>query len=255
MSAPSVTIVVINHDYERYVGEAIRSAITQEPGGYRLTDVVVVDDGSTDGSENVYATFPAACVVRQPHLGFPAALTRAVTEASGEWVALCDADDAFEPHKLRTLAPVLTRQEISFIQHAERVVDFRGRLFAEGVHPGGATSTLVMRTAHARDLLPVTNELFFHVLADLGRGAVLNDPLTRYRVHAGSMTDRITPGVFAEYMAHVCDDVAARLDALTSSPPAWVQAAELDRLRSTYRDRAATYRADAIKQIERGVLR
>jgi hypothetical protein len=56
-------------------------------------------------------------------------------------------------------------------------------------------------------------------------------------------------------MAHVCDDVAVRLDALTSSPPAWAQMAELDRLRSTYRDRAATYRADAIKQIERGVLR
>ncbi|WP_049887662.1 glycosyltransferase family 2 protein [Saccharopolyspora spinosa] len=107
MTQPSVTIVVLSHNYERYVGEALESAVSQEPGDYDLTEVVVIDDGSTDRSHDVYARFPGVRVVNKAHEGFAATLTRAVDEASGEWLALLDADDAFTPDKLRRLAPHL----------------------------------------------------------------------------------------------------------------------------------------------------
>lgn len=125
------------------------------------------------------------------------------------------------------------------------MVDAEGQAFAEGEHPGGSTSTLVVRTGAARDLRPVTNELFFHVLADLGHGVRVPEPLTHYRVHEASMTDRRTPGVFADYMAEVCDNVAARLDQLRTNPPSWARSAQLTDLATTYRNRATRHRDDA----------
>lgn len=254
MTQPSVTIVVLSHNYERYVGEALESAVSQEPGDYDLTEVVVIDDGSTDRSHDVYARFPGVRVVDKAHEGFAATLTRSVDEASGKWLALLDADDAFTPDKLRRLAPHLANPVLLLIQHAEYVIDADGFPFAEGTHPGGSTSTLVVRTAAARDLLPVTNELFFHVLADLGHGIRLPEPLTRYRVHKESMTDRRTPGVFAEYMANVSDEVAARLDQLHDRPPTWARPDQLTALTARYHERAAEHHDNAKRRRERDAL-
>jgi glycosyltransferase involved in cell wall biosynthesis len=248
---PTVSVVVLNHNYGRYVGEALASATGQEPGDYRLAEVVVIDDGSTDQSHTVYGRFPNVRVVRKGHEGFGATLTRAVRESSGDWIAPLDADDAFTPDKLRTLAPHLADPALLLIQHGEYVIDAAGRPFAEGTHPGGATSTLVVRTHAAADLLPVTNELFFHVLADLGHDIRLPEPLARYRVHDASMTDRRTPGAFSDYMAGVCADLAARLDQLSTSPPTWADAAQLADLGPLYRRRAAKFRDDAQRQRER----
>ncbi|MGH3565436.1 MAG: glycosyltransferase family 2 protein [Pseudonocardia sp.] len=250
MTPPSVSVVVLNHNYGRYVGEALASVVGQEPGDYRLAEVVVIDDGSTDHSHEVYGRFPGVRVVRKAHEGFAATLTRAAREASGDWLAPLDADDAFTPDKLRTLAAHLADPARLLIQHAEYVIDAERRPFAEGTHPGGATSTLVVRADAARELLLVTNELFFHVLADLGHGIRVPAPLTRYRVHEASMTDRRTPGVFSEYMAGVCDDLAARLDQLCLRPPAWADAVQLADLGALYRRRATKFRDDAQRQRE-----
>lgn len=235
MRLPTVSIVILNHNYERYVGEAVASALAQEPGEYELAEVVIVDDGSTDASPALYEEFRNVRIVNQPHQGFAATLTRAVREATGDWLAPLDADDSFVPSKLRTLAPHLRDPDLLFIQHAEHVIDADGRAFAEGSHPGGSTSTLLVRTPAARDLLPVTNELFFHVLADLGHGVRLPDLLTRYRVHAKSMTDRRTPGVFADYLAGVCEAVATRLTDLAAHPPRWATPDQLLALSRSYR--------------------
>ncbi|TVT55323.1 glycosyltransferase family 2 protein [Amycolatopsis rhizosphaerae] len=251
MASPSVSVVVMNHNYGRYVGEALASAVNQEPGDYRLAEVVAIDDGSTDHSHEVYRRFPSVRIVRKANEGFAATLTRAVYEASGDWLAPLDADDAFTPDKLRTLAPHLADPALLLIQHGEYVVDAEGRPFAEGTHPGGATSTLVLRRDAARDLLPVTNELFFHVLADLGHGIRLPELLTRYRVHAASMTDRHTPGAFSDYMAVICADLANRLGGLCARPPAWADAAQLADLSAVYRRRASTFREDAQHHRER----
>lgn len=248
MTLPSISIVVLSHNYEQYLGTALASAVGQELGAYRLAEVVVVDDGSTDGSAALIADFPDVRLIRTPHEGFGPTLTRAVGAAVGDWVAPLDADDAFASDKLHVLAPHLRDPGLLFVQHGEHVIDTDGNRFAEGRHPGGSTSTLMLRTRAARDLLPVTNELFFHVLADLGHGIQLDEPLTSYRVHAASMTDRRTPGVFADYMAGVCGDVARRLDQLRAAPPRWASAAQLAELSTDYLARAADRRNEARRQ-------
>jgi glycosyltransferase involved in cell wall biosynthesis len=248
VAEPSVSIVVLNHNYGHYIGEALASARDQEPGRYRLAEIIVIDDGSTDNSSDVYPQFANTRVVRKPHEGFATTLNRAITEASGDWIAPLDADDAFILHKLRTLAPHIADPNLLLIQHAEHVVDAEGKPFAEGIHPGGSTSTLLIRSHAARNVLPVTNELFFHVLADVGHGLHLNEPLTRYRVHDASMTDRRTPGVFTNYMASVCTDLAKRLDQLRARPPQWADAEQLAHLTIRYRDQSVEYRAMASRE-------
>ena len=248
MTLPSISIVVLSYNYERYLGAALASAVGQEPGAYRLAEVVVVDDGSTDGSAALIAGFPGVRLIRTPHEGFGPTLTRAVGAAAGDWVAPLDADDTFAPDKLRVLAPHLRDPGLLFVQHGEHVIDADGNMFAEGRHPGGSTSTLMIRTRAARELLPVTNELFFHVLADLGHGIRLDEPLTSYRVHDGSMTDRRTPGVFADYMAGICLGVARRLDQLGDSPPRWATAEQLAQLSKDYLAQAADRHDEADHQ-------
>ena len=254
MKLPTVSVVVLNHNYGRYVGEALESARAQEPGDYRLSEILVIDDGSTDGSHQVLAQFTGVRVISKPHEGFAGTLNRTVQEATSDWIAPLDADDSFMPHKLRTVAQQLCDPNLLVIQHAEYVVDAEGYPFAEGTHPGGSTSTLLVRTQAAKDLLPVTNELFFHVFADLGHGVQLSEPLTRYRVHEASMTDRRRPGVWADHMAGVCEDVAVRLDQLRTDPPLWATADQLGRLSSVYRARAVHHRLEAINQRDRWSL-
>jgi MoxR-like ATPase len=64
------------------------------------------------------------------------------------------------------------------------------------------------------------------------------------------MTDRRTPGVFSDYMAGVCADLAARLDQLGVRPPAWADAVQLADLAALYRRRSTKFRDDAHRQRE-----
>ena len=81
-----------------YLGEAIESVLSQT---YRPLELVVVDDGSTDGTNDVARSFGDAVVYEyQPNAGNGAARNRAVRLASGSLFAFLDADDRFLPDKL-----------------------------------------------------------------------------------------------------------------------------------------------------------
>lgn len=227
---PSISVCILNYNYGRYLGQAIDSALTQTPGRYLLAEVVVIDDGSTDNSLDVCAAYSdRITLVACPHRGFPGALTEAVQQAHGDWIALLDADDWFTPGKLTTVAAAFTTNSL-LVQHWEHVVKADGSPLLDRPHPGGNTSTLVVRRDAALDLLPVTNELFFHVFDYLGHGIKLIDPLVHYRVHDSNMTDRTGTGVMQDYLCQVSADVATRLRALAQALPAWATERELRRL-------------------------
>ena len=95
-----VTIGIPCYNAARWVGQAIQSALDQrgvEP------EVIVVDDGSTDGSVAVMRSFgERVCVMEGGHQGANHARNLVLENARGEWVQYLDADDYLEPGKIST---------------------------------------------------------------------------------------------------------------------------------------------------------
>jgi glycosyltransferase involved in cell wall biosynthesis len=100
MSAPLLSVIIPCFNAERYIGATLRSVLAQDIDGM---EVIVVDDGSRDGSvELVRAQFPQVRVVVQANAGVAAARNHGLQLARGEWVAFVDADDIWLPGKLKT---------------------------------------------------------------------------------------------------------------------------------------------------------
>ncbi len=78
-------------------------------------EIVVVDDGSTDGTAEVARAHGAARCISQPHRGVSAARNRGIAAATGQWVAILDADDAWAPWRLERVAEVVATRGPCFV--------------------------------------------------------------------------------------------------------------------------------------------
>jgi len=104
MTAPLVSIVIPCYNAEKYVGEAIQSALDQT---YPNFEVIVIDDGSTDGSlERIRSFGEAIRWETGPNRGGAAARNRGVGLARGRLVQFLDADDLLYPQKLARQVPL-----------------------------------------------------------------------------------------------------------------------------------------------------
>lgn len=93
-----VGVVIPVRNGERYLGETLESICTQDPAP---CDVVVVDDGSDDGTLDLLRSAPGPVrVLRQEQLGLGVALNRGVDAIDAEIVGFCDADDLWTPGRL-----------------------------------------------------------------------------------------------------------------------------------------------------------
>jgi hypothetical protein len=103
--SPLVSVVIPNYNHARYVGDAIRSVLAQD---YPRREIIVVDDGSTDGSRDVIAAFgdQVRCLP-QENRGLSAARNAGILASTGALIGVLDADDMYEPDYLSTLVPAL----------------------------------------------------------------------------------------------------------------------------------------------------
>lgn len=129
---PLVSIILPCFNAERYVTEAIESALSQT---YPETEVIVVDDGSTDASPERIAAFGGRIrAVRTANRGAPAARNRGLALAAGTYIQFLDADDALFPEKLaralpafsETSADVVFGDTCSVFEHEGEAVCHRG---------------------------------------------------------------------------------------------------------------------------------
>ncbi|NJC06216.1 glycosyltransferase involved in cell wall biosynthesis [Sphingomonas kaistensis] len=136
MGAPAVSVLIIVHNRAHTIGAAVRSVLRQTLRDYEL---VVVDDGSTDGTAEVVASFKDArlrLVRTAPNQGIPLARNRALEEATGRYIAWLDSDDLCHPVRLRVQYDYLERHpRIDMIGSAARKIRADGTLMKAGRVP------------------------------------------------------------------------------------------------------------------------
>jgi glycosyltransferase involved in cell wall biosynthesis len=92
-----VSVIIPVHNGERYLADAIESVLAQT---YRPIQLVVVDDGSEDGTAEIAKSFREVTYIYQTNQGHAAAMNAGIRAAQGEFVAFLDADDLWTPNKL-----------------------------------------------------------------------------------------------------------------------------------------------------------
>ena len=104
--SPRVAVVIPAYNAEAFLARAIRSAVEQ---CYENKEILVVDDGSLDGTRCVVENFGQAVqYVWQEHSGQAAATNLGIQESSGDFIALLDADDEWLPGRLeQTVLPMV----------------------------------------------------------------------------------------------------------------------------------------------------
>lgn len=94
-----ISVIIPAHNAEPYVAQAIESCLRQT---CLPEEIIVVDDGSTDGTAEIAQSYPSPVrVLRlQENMGVSVARNEGVAAATGDWLAFLDADDQFLPDKL-----------------------------------------------------------------------------------------------------------------------------------------------------------
>jgi glycosyltransferase involved in cell wall biosynthesis len=224
MSSPTISAVVPVYNAEQYISQCLTGILSQT---HPPDEIIVVDDGSTDGTPDELRRFRGEVrVVKQANRGHPGAYSRCFEESRGEYVAKCDADDIWEPVKLeRQVEAIETHPEIdiafcgaqSFGRHEEPFGPdpgaglLGGHDFARRLYRGNlvcSPSTLIRRRLYEQlgsfvDRLPC--EDYDYWLRALKAGALFfYDPtvLVRYRRHEGNVTNSDLAMHRAELLVH-----------------------------------------------------
>jgi len=201
---PLVSVVIATFNQEDFIESAIRSVTAQT---YGLLEVIVVDDGSTDATNERAAIVSDSRVrvIRTANAGVAAARNRGVAEASGEILAFLDGDDEWEPQKLAEQLPVLT--DAVAVGGRMRYVSATGRtLGTAGESTEGRMddirkaafmpfpiSSMITRTETVRkvggfdEALTLVDDLdLLQRLAKLGRVTTVDSVVGSYRIHRSS---------------------------------------------------------------------
>lgn len=140
-SEPLVSVVMPAYNVAWCIGRAVDSVLAQD---FRACELIVVNDGSTDGTRALLEGYGAAItVINQENRGMSAARNAGIRRARGTYVAFLDADDWWLAGKLsRQVELMHGRPEIGFSSTTVRVEDDDGRLLNLWRCPDGSTEIL-----------------------------------------------------------------------------------------------------------------
>lgn len=203
---PLVSIAMCTYNGERYLEEQLSSLIEQD---YPNLEIIICDDKSTDNTINILGTFEkkydyVQVVYNEVNLGFMKNFEKALLACKGDYIALCDQDDVFLPHKISTFMEHIGDFDLIYSQ--VKLVDahlrpFEGRRFPDyNLLEGRCHMSLLFAnciTGHAsmirrrllKKALPIPNSVKFHdhwlgVVAGANGGVKLhNEVLSLYRDH------------------------------------------------------------------------
>lgn len=118
VSPPTFSVVIAAYQAAETVGDAVRSALEQV---WPAHQVIVVDDGSSDDVEGALRPFEGEVeLIRKRNGGVASARNAGVEVATGEFVALLDADDRFHPRRLEALSALASLPCLASCRHRAR---------------------------------------------------------------------------------------------------------------------------------------
>jgi glycosyltransferase involved in cell wall biosynthesis len=218
MNEPLVSIVVLCHNYARFLPEAIESALAQD---YPPLEVLVIDDGSTDDSLDVASRYDVK-VLTQENQGLARTCNRGAREAAGEHFLFLSADDRLEPTYVSELVAALEREpDASFAYCAARLFGAESRVapsrpFSAFLLVRGrnyVNGSALTRRADYLDAGGYPEDLgegafddwdFWLTMLDRGhRGTYVPKPLLHWRRHSGGSKDPASRGTIDVETARV----------------------------------------------------
>lgn len=221
---PLVSILINNYNYKNFLNDAIDSALLQT---YNHFEVIVVDDGSTDGSQDIISAYGSRIIpVFKENGGQASAFNEGFLASQGDIICFLDADDVFLPNKLEKVVSALQSgsKSVGWCFHPLKLVDsrlsgitaasenidkhqelskplefdvrhkvMRGRLGTPFVIP--ATSGMCFTRECLEHILPmpveksiVLNDSYIKFIAvGLSKGIVLEEELTLQRIHGNNL--------------------------------------------------------------------
>lgn len=204
VSMARVSVIIPAYNAASFIRDSVDSVLAQT---YRNFEVIVVDDSSTDDTPHLLAEYgDRITVVSKRNGGAAAARNAGANVATGEWLALLDADDRWEPHKLeRQLAITTTAcsytNRTNFGSHGDvpvlqtdATVMHDGDVFVPLLLEGNfmTSSSVMVRREVFQQLGGFTTELknaedwdLWLRVAEHHRVSFCSEPLVRYRFHAG----------------------------------------------------------------------
>lgn len=220
------SVIICAYNYGHFLPRCLRSVLSQSQPA---SEVIVVDDGSTDGTVEIVRSFPKVRYIRHDNAGKAASFNRGFRESQGDVICHLDADDYWLPGKLERITAMLARYNVGGILHDAVYVDgedqyLYGSELVEGVSTArhlsfrevlllcfiyrpvnavsgslGVANTICVRREAVSDCLPLPPDLGLAVdgaliFAAARHGVVyLSEKLSAYR-HHGNNCFVSTPG-------------------------------------------------------------
>lgn len=153
MKNPAISVVMPVYNVEKYITAAIESVLAQTFADF---EIIIVDDGGTDMSIDICESYtdPRIRIISQKNRGLAGARNTGILESRGEYIALLDSDDCWQPEKLALHKIHLDNNpQVGVSYSGSRFIDEQGDLLRQAQQPK-------LENITARDILtrnPVGN--------------------------------------------------------------------------------------------------
>ncbi|MFO7528761.1 MAG: glycosyltransferase [Marinobacter sp.] len=148
-SEPLVSVVIATYNMGQYLPLAVESVLNQD---WSNLELIVVDDGSTDDTPvfmRKFAIDSRVNYIRTENQGQPKAKNRGISEAKGEFIGFCDADDIWQPQKLSMQVPHFIDPTVGVVYSEVSYIDQFGEPISQSTHEhrheGKITDSLLIK--------------------------------------------------------------------------------------------------------------
>ncbi len=206
---PLVSVIIGNYNYGRFLRQSIDSVLNQT---YQNFELIVVDDGSTDNSQEIIKSYGSRLIaIFQENSGQDVAFKAGIQRSQGEIICFLDADDYFHETKvMKVVNSFLTHPEWVMVSHCWISVNKEGKpigssasnilsqgdvkklLLKWGKYASAISSGIACRRSDLDKVLPLSltwgvDACLNAALPFYGQVGSINEPLMFYRMHGNNM--------------------------------------------------------------------